>query len=396
MFGTTEVMPGQYPVKRLGYHKGVHFDEVVTDLALRRNTGKFYPGIKTAEAVFIDRETLGKVDAFANLKAGLLVIGAGDSPYNEHETPSRGEVAGHCAATLAAGLHGFLEDKNWKRLLEETRRMDRTPQEFEGNVPGHVANIMKVMVEMGAEDHEVFNWATKAAEAMQIKAENFFDGAMQEFEKVAQTQHLHLYTNQPVRLAIIRADEQVFTSVAFRKKFDAALALKSDGTIFFGTRKGGPIPLATVGEMFRRLAVWNLRACKQAVPRAYEEPGAKLPDDVGPLHLWREAIGILNKDVALKLTQRQVISIVQDSLLWDPRPAKRHNERKDRPQREERKVIEKVKSAAAGFSNTPAIVESEPEVAAADAAPVQTDAPATVAEPAQLESAPAPETVPVA
>lgn len=329
MFGTVEALPGQYPVKELIFHQGGHWDEVVADRVIRHKGSAFFPGIDDAQARFLSREELAKADALAYLKEGSLIVGASDSPFNEHETASRGEVIHQCAATVAAGLLGASEAAEFRNLLYDAKMIDRYPNEYGGNVTGHVANIMKAMLESGLGDEKVFAWGQEAAEAILIRQLNFWHGAAESWNDVATVFTHRLGNGCPIRVAVIRADDEVYTRYAFSSKgprADMVLAFNSRGQMYLGTQKDA-ISLKVIREVFRLIAIQDMEMRKQNVPWEYLQQGAELPDDVGHLHLWREACGILNKGEPVSLLPERVVALVKLGLCYRPKEHKKGDNR---------------------------------------------------------------------
>jgi len=314
MFGTTEVRRGQYPVRKLICHNHPHWDEIVAVWLLRRDS-EFFPGVENASVQFLQQNGGVSVpDALEHLKQGLLLVGFGDGPFNEHEVPSHGEVAGECAATVVAGLLGMRDDSGLHHLLKDVRAMDRHPREYPANVDSHIANIVKAMSEAGASDEEVFDWATRAVEVIYLKQTAFLVGVARKFPEVHTELEMSLADGRPVKVAVIRGvDDEVFSRYALSRKqnFSVVVTIRSGGNIFVGTNKFHGISPPVVAEIFRLLAIRDLEKRGQPVPQEYLRIGAKLPADVGVLHLWDEGGGVLNKGEPVKLSEGEILPLIK-------------------------------------------------------------------------------------
>lgn len=318
-FGATCVKPGEYAVHTLACHEGVHWDEVVEVFILKVYGTKFFREIANAKLRFAPRNECMD-DAFAALQKGEIWLGCGDSPFNEHETASRGEISGHSAATVTAHLLGVERAPELHSLLADALASDRQPTMD----AGHVHNVMKAMREGGASDEAVFAWATKAVEVIHLRQVNFHQVARKDFDSVGRIESVPTATSTIVPVAFIAADNVAFTRFALWKTpkgkgASVAVCMTGSGclTVLLNTER--KLPPWFLLELFRRLAVQHCKKLNLEIPHEcstyqYQD----LPDNIGGLHLWREQnsdgtarfMGILNKDTPLGLTLDEVAAEV--------------------------------------------------------------------------------------
>ena len=339
-FGDTFVKAGEYPVRTLAIHEGCHWDEVVAGFLLCEFGSTFFPGIQDATLRFASREeTLD--DAFAALKRGELWIGCGDSPFNEHETRSRGEIFGQCAATLTAYLLGVREKPELRILLTDVLMSDREPQRD----AGHIHNVIKTMRNTGTTDAEVFEWASKAVRAIYLRQLDYWQGARDSFDEVGRVEAMPTANGKTVLVAIIAADEDAFTRVALadpQKGKDAGVvvAMKGDGRLAILTKQRHGLPSWFINELFRRLALAHCQKIGKEAPRECTNGQNQcMPNDIGGLHLWWEGQGILNKGTPIGVSLEEITDIVRSvihKLKYNGRPEtsrpERHNHRPSVPQ----------------------------------------------------------------
>ncbi len=314
MFGQEEVAPGQFRVNEILVHQGPHFDEAVAVMIIRQIGDDFFPGVDEASVSFIPH---GSISSYEELKKGRLLVGVGDSPFNEHETEGRGEVVNHCAASLVAHLLATgIDTRCLGRLVEDTRREDLSPN---GSV-GHVASVMKAMLETGGTDQDVLNFGIKAAEAVYLSAVDFHESANQGFEESVKA---HRIGN--IRVAVIPFLEPAYTRKAFAKKFDLVVAFGATGNVFVGVRRGGNVLLGTLWEIFRFLVIGDMEGRGMRVPEDYKRVGAELPAQSGSLYLFEKASCILNKEgnEPIALNKGQVLQRVNFALRNQPQQGER-------------------------------------------------------------------------
>jgi len=309
-FGDELVPPGRYPVKEIVCHTGPHWDEVLAVFILREAGRRFFPGIETAVTVFSGWDELP--NALTALKErGQLLVGCGDSPFNEHETETRGEVSNHCAATLVAELLGVGRKPELRLMLADALASDRNPQKD----CGHISNLLKSMRSVGESDEEVFAWASKAAEALLIAQLDYWEGAAESFSQFARVVECRSSSGRVWQVAVVNADEEVYTKYAVSRRglnVPIVVAVNSRQQVTILTNRRSDLPPWFIRELFRVLSVKHLAVMGKSVPNGYLLDRASLPDDVGGLHLWREGSGILNKGTPIGIPIEEVVLAVRD------------------------------------------------------------------------------------
>ena len=84
-FGNCLVTNGEYKICSIGIHKNAHLDEFVAALIIQLYGDMFFPGASEANIVLVNGGSHQPKSAFEYLRDdGTLLVGAGNSPFNEH------------------------------------------------------------------------------------------------------------------------------------------------------------------------------------------------------------------------------------------------------------------------------------------------------------------------
>lgn len=311
LFGSQPIKQGDFPVNMLVYHRGIHWDEVVANFLIRKLGNQFFPGVATAKVRFASREEamLDPVDA---LKRGELWVGCGESPFNEHETMSRGAVENHCAATLIATLLGHGERKELRVLLNDVLASDRDPQRD----VGHIHNVIKSMHEVGMEDETILAWGTEAVKAIHMSQVSFWLGAVANFDEFGKIEEVKTERGETLRLAIITTDDRAYSRVALGveprgKNASVVLSQNEAGNLTVLTNKRHHLPAWLITEVYRVMALKHFYVTQTPIPDEFRKPGNTLPENAEGLHLWTEGGGILNKGTPAGFTLEEAASIIR-------------------------------------------------------------------------------------
>lgn len=280
MFGTTEVMPGQYRVKKIKLHWKPHFEELVALAAIREGFCEdMVPGAMEAEINLVDAGWK-QVDALEDLKQGVLQIGIGNGPINEHETDTRLSIDGECGATLLAKLCRFADDRAFGMLLKFALRSD-----VERVSPLDFPELLKAAYTYEPDEVYVVTAGVRFIRAHIKNRQDFLTGARMELEqkfknggaKAAQvlvaggSRHLMIW---------LRSDERAVAAYARSKEGkNAAIVVQEQepGRFYIPVNKRAGI--RSLGEVVRILRISELQKQGKSIPEGVYE---RLDDEVCP------------------------------------------------------------------------------------------------------------------
>lgn len=105
-----------YPITRIWLHLQPHLDEIVALWIIVVFGDKLFPNVSDCNIEIVDPAKVDKT--FGELlREGILVIGFGGGPFDEHPQAGIGRLEGECAATLVAEYLGIRNDPRLKNLL---------------------------------------------------------------------------------------------------------------------------------------------------------------------------------------------------------------------------------------------------------------------------------------
>jgi hypothetical protein len=116
--------PNIQPVKKIWIHMNPDIDEIIAVL-IGMNKGKYrFPGIDSAVITLVDPSRVTR--SYDSLIArGILCIGFGDGPFNEHGDEEDGErLEGHSCASLVASVLGVRYSAGYRELVDYTIKKD--------------------------------------------------------------------------------------------------------------------------------------------------------------------------------------------------------------------------------------------------------------------------------
>lgn len=151
------------PFHTIAVHWELHWDEIVALVLLRLFGEDTFPGVKTAKLEFW--RTLRSPDgrnAKQLMSDGILPVGVGGGPLDEHPTEIEPRQEGHCAATLVADILGLSDRREMRQLLGYTLRSDTQT----GLGLFEMASMVKAMHATNPGNPEsVIEWASRAVGA---------------------------------------------------------------------------------------------------------------------------------------------------------------------------------------------------------------------------------------
>jgi len=154
-----------YPVHTIIMHPAPHLDEIVALLVARLYGERLYPGISTAQVLYMGSNELTMTPE-QYLAQGCLPIGVGNGRYDEHPKPgSEEKKPGECASTLLAKDLNVQGDLALMAILQETLYEDtlgaRAPAEFPT-----LGTFAKILHYLYKDDLWVVNWVMQGVYAV--------------------------------------------------------------------------------------------------------------------------------------------------------------------------------------------------------------------------------------
>lgn len=182
------------------HHPPVHIDEVGAYYLARRFGKDFFPEIHKANFVFWSSGTSHNMSWQEYWKRGVLMLGTGGGPFDEHPTLERDKLKGQCSATLMAEFLGVKDRPALRRLLRMIENND---------VKGiyYPLDIGAIIIEMhmsGEPPEEVIFWALRGMEAF-VFGQTCFHNAVEEFWDRAIVEDITVGT-RTVTIAAIETD----------------------------------------------------------------------------------------------------------------------------------------------------------------------------------------------
>jgi hypothetical protein len=234
-------------------HKDSHLDEDAAIFLLRWFGEEKFPGVSEAKIAFW--ETGGKTpEAFAETcdMEGVLAVGTGWGPFDEHPSPGSEGKPGECAATLVAKALGLEDDPALEPILRYVLNSDLKGS---GN-PFDLASLVKVMHQQYPDDPiKVMNWAIEALEAKYQEQLRFLTATRAEFEKVAQVEDVTGPNGRPLKMVVARSDDPQMNKFARSALgVNAAIVIQqwpTTGNVQIFTNRKFGLTLYDVAQMLR-------------------------------------------------------------------------------------------------------------------------------------------------
>lgn len=217
----------------IGTHFRPHEDECGAMAFLKHHGDKIHPGIQEAiinkKIIFFDA---GPVLPFGQTwqvlhKKGIVLIGVGNSPYDEHNLPEEIKDK-ECAATLVARALGIDQDIRYKRIIDEMLINDRNPgRKILNNSSalraGHILFGKNV-----AGMKNVIECAIQPIEWQMMIQQKLFSDTRTDFEKNSRVLDV-TYKNQQIKVVtIVSSDEQVATYAKIAERPNMIICLNKD------------------------------------------------------------------------------------------------------------------------------------------------------------------------
>ena len=322
-FGDTLVMPEQYRVDVIQLHFRPHFEEIVAVATLRAYGEDMFPGVGNARAQLVDAG-VKHPDALEQLKQGVLQVGLGNGPLNEHETNERLAIDGECAATLVAKILHVDEEPCLTGLLKYALRSDTT-----SIGPMELSSVLKVLYEYHPES-EVLEWGLKVAESLLLKQMDFHGAAKQALENAIKTGHgavLQTAVRGGKTVTVVWAVGEEPNIAAYARSktgYDAAVVIHESlpGKFYIPANKRAALDLGEVVRLLR-IAELHARGIDQFPENLYEKLADEVCEEVPEWYFDRTKTGSVfgggsrsNKDAPLsRLDIRKVVSCVRRGLI---------------------------------------------------------------------------------
>lgn len=314
MFGKTEVFPGQYGVDCIAIHHRAHIDEFVAGCIATSYGEIFFPGIREAKMVFMDSGTLAtdQKSALAYLsEEKTLLIGLGDSPFNEHRTPTRGRIKAECATSLTAILLGVDREQHLAQLLNYTRKTDTTSRGiFE------LSSLIKLRWRRHRDEpRRVIEWVMEIIRDIVDDQLDFWEDTGREFEEKACLHSLEYYGREKtIPLAVIESDDErvnAYARMAEGKNVAVIIQKFSSGHVCIFSNKRYHLDMANVAWHVRETEAWvKVRGENKIIfmSAASGQEEGTIPQ-VPEWHYWKEGEAMLNGGLSARTVPPTKLSV---------------------------------------------------------------------------------------
>ena len=207
---------------------------------------------------------------------GVLMIGVGGGPFDEHPTLASPRKEGESAATLVAKDLGIQDDPGLIRMLEYVRSVDLGGGDVWNNLAAFSRRIGQEQSHQTA-----FKWAKVALEAEYAEQARFWGETRKEYERVAQVEDIQMGKRE-VRLVVLRSDNPQVSGYARYPKGGGAEVIivqqRTTGHVqVFGSKRAALIDVARMirlAELHRKgeySAVDRITLAREGVISGAEE-----------------------------------------------------------------------------------------------------------------------------
>lgn len=181
-------------------------------------------------------------------KEGIILIGVGGSPFDEHASPEFGDrkILGESTTSLVAKALGIDQDLLYKRIIAEVTESDLKTIGDTGMF--HMASVIQQMYRDGADPMFVIDWAQAGLRALAARQERYLAacGSIQNREGIVQS-----LPNSKNRLLAIDSDNDQIGPAARSLGFAVLIQRRSTGhTLIFSNKKLG-IKMCKVARAIR-------------------------------------------------------------------------------------------------------------------------------------------------
>lgn len=233
----------------IAVHERPHLDEIAAVFFLRLFGEEKFPGVSKAEIVFW--KTGGETpEALAETckGEGILAIGTGWGPFDEHPSPTQEGKSGECAATLVAKALGIDDDPTLEPMLRFVLNSD-----VKGSSnPFDLAALVKTMHEQYPDDPiGVMTWAIQALQAKYQQQSDFLVDTAREFEENAEREEVTGPGGRTFVMITVCSDNEQMNKFARHAGADIVVQRWQTGNVQIFTNKKSGLTLYDVVQMLR-------------------------------------------------------------------------------------------------------------------------------------------------
>ncbi|MFA6430433.1 MAG: hypothetical protein WC229_01865 [Candidatus Paceibacterota bacterium] len=248
--------------KWLVTHVCPHLDEIFAILLLRIYGKEKYPGVDTAEIVFVDAS-----NGLIKHKEGSLYIGVssdasdGDK-LDEHPVAGRSRKKGQSAASLAAIDLGIQDRPEIKELLKHV-----TNEDLRGGAGFmHLSRQAKLLYGE-LEPMEVIDWATVALKATLNEQTNLLnEEGLREFRLLVKTMEIK-HSGKSMKIGFIKTDNPLAGKCSRLEGYKILIQMNTDGHVQIFSRKRDKLDMR---DIVRLLRIEELTIARKSIPRDWK------------------------------------------------------------------------------------------------------------------------------
>lgn len=246
-----EEQTGEKTYTHIAVHERPHLDEIAAIWSLRRFGREQFPGVDKADIVFW--RTGGETpEALADVcqSEGILAIGTGWGPFDEHPSPTQAGRSGECAATLVAKALGVDDDPTLEPILRFVLNSDTKGS----SNPFDLAALVKTMHEQYSDDPMgVMAWAMQALEAKYLEQQQFLVDTANEFHEKARVDRVAGPRGQITMVVVCSDNEKMnkFARSSHGARADIVIQQWPTGNVQIFVNKRARLTLYDVAQMIR-------------------------------------------------------------------------------------------------------------------------------------------------
>lgn len=248
------------PCTTIGLHFRPHEDEIACLAFLKHHGEKVHPGIGKAieskKFIFFDAgSVLPGNQKWQDLhQKGIVLIGVGGSPYDEHNLSDELKKT-ECAATLVARAIGIDKDIRYTRLINELLINDRNPQKSLLSTSSSIRAGHILFSQNIDGMKEVITYTMASIEWQMMLQQTLFDETKKDFEKNARIVTVKYRNNDIKIVSIISSNEQIATYAKIAEKPQMTICFNKDrGHVYISAAK-----IINLGSISKRIRSEEMR-----------------------------------------------------------------------------------------------------------------------------------------
>lgn len=237
---------------RIVMHRRPHLDELVALWLLLNFGEEKFPGISKVKVAFSDDggESPHGLSAEDWEQEGVLLLGIGGGPFDDHPASGKKRKQGECTTTLVAKKLGLDDEPAFEKILKFTQRTD-----LKGSHPFDLANLVETLHrQYPADPRKVMGWTIMVLDAKYQEQLGFLTTTKKEFDEKATVEEIQGPGKRIFKLVTVVSDnEQINAFARSRQGVKASIVIqqRSSGNVQIFTNQKEGLILYDVVQMIR-------------------------------------------------------------------------------------------------------------------------------------------------